>query len=200
MSIHLDLWDYRRRVAAIYESVRSADPGTETWTQWVSARDELFRTHSQTPLDQPEGFEGLSYFPYDDRWRTEGEFSPKDGPTRGEFVEIGQVRFEIDTVALSLPVYWLDAYGGGVFVPFRDLTSGSSTYGGGRYLLDTVKGADLGHSGNRIVVDFNYAYHPSCVHSDRWTCPLAAPESTLDLEVKAGERLAEPMTRYSGHS
>jgi hypothetical protein len=86
---------------------------------------------------------------------------------------------------------WLNAYGGGVFVPFRDATNGAATYGGGRYLLDTVKGADLGHNGDAMVLDFNYAYHPSCVHSLQWSCPLAPPGNTLDIEVTAGERLAD---------
>jgi uncharacterized protein (DUF1684 family) len=89
-----------------------------------------------------------------------------------------------------LEVLWLDAYGGGIFIPFRDGSNGDATYGGGRYLLDTVKGADLGHESDRIILDFNYAYHPSCVHSYRWSCPLAPPANQLELVVEAGERLA----------
>ncbi len=85
---------------------------------------------------------------------------------------------------------WLDAYGGGVFLPFRDATNGRSTYGGGRYLLDTVKGADLGHEADQIVLDFNYSYHQSCVYSERWSCPLAPPANRLTFAVEAGERLA----------
>jgi uncharacterized protein (DUF1684 family) len=75
-----------------------------------------------------------------------------------------------------------------LFLPFRDATNGTSTYGGGRYLLDTAKGADLGSVGDALVVDFNYAYHPSCFHSARWTCPLAPPRNTLAVAVEAGER------------
>jgi uncharacterized protein (DUF1684 family) len=85
--------------------------------------------------------------------------------------------------------YWLEAYGGGVLVPFCDLTKGNETYGGGRYLLDFAKGADLGSNGDEVIVDFNYAYHPSCVHSDRWSCPLAPAENRLPVAVSAGERL-----------
>jgi uncharacterized protein (DUF1684 family) len=75
-------------------------------------------------------------------------------------------------------------------LPFRDATSGRDTYGGGRYLLDTVKGADLGHEVDEIILDFNYAYHPSCVHDSRWSCPLAPHENWMEVEVRAGERLA----------
>ena len=74
--------------------------------------------------------------------------------------------------------------------PFADAGNGDTTYGGGRYLLDTVKGADLGHDGDLIILDFNYAYHPSCVHSNRWSCPLAPATNHLGFAVEAGERLA----------
>ena len=80
-------------------------------------------------------------------------------------------------------------YGGGLFLPFRDATSGEQTYGGGRYLLDGAKSADLGGTDGRLVLDFNFAYHPSCVHDPRWSCPLAPPANTLPFAVEAGERL-----------
>ena len=89
----------------------------------------------------------------------------------------------------DLEVYWIDVYGGGVFLPFRDLTAGADTYGAGRYVLDTVKGADLGGSGDRLIVDFNYAYHPSCAYDPRWSCPLAPQANRLRIAVRAGERL-----------
>jgi hypothetical protein len=111
-----------------------------------------------------------------------------EGSTR--FVKVGVVGFEVGSHEGSLDVLWLDAYGGGVFLPFRDASNGDSTYGGGRYLLDTVKGADLGHEDEQMVLDFNYSYHPSCVHSYRWSCPLAPPANTLGFAVEAGERLA----------
>ena len=80
-------------------------------------------------------------------------------------------------------------YGGGVFLPFRDETNGATTYGAGRYVLDTVKGADLGGADGRLVVDFNYAYHPSCAYDPRWSCPLAPATNRLVGPVEAGERL-----------
>ena len=89
----------------------------------------------------------------------------------------------------SLDVHWIEVYGGGVFVPFTDATSGHETYGGGRYLLDTVKGADLGGEGDRLVLDFNFAYHPSCAYDPRWSCPLAPAGNRSTVPIEAGERL-----------
>ena len=82
-------------------------------------------------------------------------------------------------------------YAGGLFLPFLDATSGDETYGAGRYLLDTAKGADLGGdpAGGTLVVDLNFAYHPSCAFDPRWACPLAPPGNRLALRVEAGERL-----------
>jgi hypothetical protein len=203
----LDLWGYRRRVHDIYRQVRDAQPGEETWAGWRAARDLLFGGHPQSPLEDREGFDGLDYFAYDPEWRTLARFNPvanepgvigtsDEGTAR--FVKTGTVHFEVKGNQASLDILWLDAYGGGVFLPFRDATNGETTYGGGRYLLDTVKGADLGHSGDEVVLDFNYAYHPSCVHSPRWSCPLAPPANRLGFAVSAGERLAPGQPASTG--
>ncbi|HEX9848756.1 MAG TPA: DUF1684 domain-containing protein [Acidimicrobiia bacterium] len=189
MNESLELWDYRRRVANLYAEVRKGGPGEDTWAMWRETRDDLFRTHSQTPLGDPELSPGLPYFPYDQTWRTVATFVPTEPRPWGEFQRIGQFEFELPPGVGTLPVFWLDAYGGGIFVPFSDATNGATTYGGGRYILDTVKGADLGHDGDQVTLDFNYAYHPSCVHSYRWSCPLAPVDSRLAFAVTAGERL-----------
>ena len=100
--------------------------------------------------------------------------------------------------ALELVVYWIDVYGGGLFLPFRDITCPAESYGGGRYLFDSVKGSDflrleatpetMGYAGGRILLDFNYAYNPSCAYDPRWTCPLAPNENRLPVAIRAGER------------
>jgi hypothetical protein len=185
-------------VEDIYRRVREGGAGEETWSAWAGDRNHLFATHPQSPIEDRSGFTGLPYFPYDPVWRVTARFTAVedeaaildhsgDGTTR--FSKIGVVEFELVGNQASLELLWLDAYGGGVFLPFRDASNGVSTYGGGRYLLDTVKGADLGHDGDSIVLDFNYAYHPSCVHSYQWSCPLAPPANTLGFAVEAGERL-----------
>lgn len=193
----LDLWDYRRRVADSYARVRSGGAGEDVWNQWRRDRDLLFATHPQTPVEDPTSFTSLRYYHYSPDWRTVGRFIPADGEPRtighsGDgttgFVFVGTVSFDVAGHIASLDVLWLDAYGGGIFVPFGDATNGHETYGGGRYLLDTAKGADLGHEDDLMVLDFNYAYHPSCVYSDRWSCPLTPPGNRLAFRVTAGER------------
>jgi uncharacterized protein (DUF1684 family) len=101
----------------------------------------------------------------------------------------GLAHFRLLETDASLELYWLEGYGGGVFAPFADATSGRETYGAGRYVLDTIKGADLGEVDGRLVLDFNFAYQPSCSYDPRWTCPLAPPANRLALPVRAGERL-----------
>ncbi len=189
MDTAIELWDYRRRVSDLYHRVRAVGVGPEAWKLWREERDRLFATHPQTPIDNPKRFEGLPYFDYDHAFAVSGEFRPGSHSAKGEFTRVGDVWFEISEKQHILPVFWLSAYGGGIFLPFKDTTNGVETYGGGRYLLDTVKGADLGGSGTTMHLDFNFSYHPSCVHSDRWVCPLARPDSTIGLDVTAGERL-----------
>ena len=195
----LELLDWRRRVFALYAEVRADADAEHAWDRWRSVRDELFRTHPQSPLP-PEagaGFAGLEYFPYDQGLRVSAHVEPTDpevrriGASGGEtvsFRRFGLARFELVGAPQSLELYWLEAYGGGVFLPFGDATSGTETYGAGRYLLDTVKGADLGEQDGRLVLDFNFAYNPSCSYDPRWVCPLTPPANRLRLDVIGGER------------
>ena len=105
-------------------------------------------------------------------------------------------RRTIGRVALGdlgrVDVWWLASYGGGVFLPLRDGSAGAGTYGGGRYLLDTVKGADLGSTGDRLVVDLNFAYQPSCAYDEAWACPLPGPTNTVAVPLPVGERYRAP--------
>ncbi len=203
MSEHLDLVDYRRRVFALYDAMRNDTRADALRLVSFRARkDRLFAEHPQSPIPTAErrDFRGLAYWRHDPGLRLVGELetdpdAPRlDVPRSGEgprmpFVRIGSVRFDLAGTARSLAVYWLDEYAGGIFIPFRDATAGRTTYGGGRYLWDSAKGADLGSSGTSLVIDFNYAYHPSCAYDPRWSCPLAPQENRIDVPIEAGERL-----------
>ncbi len=194
----LALLDWRRTVAALYAAVRaeSATDPESALERFRAGRDRLFAEHPETPLlpEARSAFRGLPHWPYDPAVRFNVPLQPAE-PRRlvvraidGEpypLDRIGRVRLPVG----DLDVYWVAVYGGGVFLPFRDATAGTSTYGAGRYLLDTVKGADLGGSDGRLVVDFNYAYHPSCAYDPRWSCPLAPPSNRLAASIEAGERL-----------
>ena len=88
----------------------------------------------------------------------------------------------------SLDVWWLDSYGGGHLRAGQGRARPArGTYGGGRYLIDTVKGADLGGVDGELVVDLNFAYNPSCAYDPAWVCPLAPPGNTLAVELPVGE-------------
>ena len=92
----------------------------------------------------------------------------------------------------SLDAWRLASYGGGIFLPVKDALAGvrGGTYGGGRYLLDTVKGADLGpgRAAESLILDFNFAYNPSCAYDPAWACPLAQPGNSVAVEIPVGER------------
>ena len=198
----LELLDYKRRVLRIYARVRDAADPADAFAGWVRSRDALFRDHSQSALapERRPAFAGLTYFPYDPAARVAGEVQPaprrrydipsSDGTTM-TFERVGRVGFTLGPERCSLELYWLVGYGGGLFLPFGDATNGAETYGAGRYLLDTVKGADLGTQGGRLVLDFNFAYNPSCSYDPRWSCPLAPPPNLLPVPVRAGEQHVE---------
>ena len=86
-------------------------------------------------------------------------------------------------------MWWLKQCAGGLFLPLRNGTAGDSSYGGGRYLLDTAKGADLGGSWEELVIDLNFLYHPSCRYAPEWQCPLApAGNASTPASGPASER------------
>ncbi|HEY3462917.1 MAG TPA: DUF1684 domain-containing protein [Gaiellaceae bacterium] len=194
----LELLDWKRRVFGLYAAVRGMPPEAG-WELWRSTRDELFRSHPQSPL--PAGrrgsFEGLEYWPYDPAARVLADLEDVDAPPQPIessgaepilFRPFARASFVLRGEPFALEVSWLAAYGGGAFLCFRDATSGRESYGGGRYLLDTVKGADLGEDDGRLVLDFNFAYNPSCSYDPGWVCPLAPPANRLAVAVEAGEK------------
>jgi uncharacterized protein (DUF1684 family) len=212
------LWlaDWRRRVAALYAEVRAtaaADP-RGAWEAWRAGREALFREHPQSPVPAAErdAFRGR-YWAYDAALRFQVRVEPaapsvarivgvgsagagtvtlpNSGAESLSFRRLGTITLPFASGSRRLALFWMEGYAGGLFLPFRDATSGATTYGAGRYVLDTAKGADLGGdpAAGTLVVDLNFAYHPSCAFDPRWACPLAPPENRLDLPVEAGERL-----------
>jgi hypothetical protein len=198
----LALAGWRRQTAEIYSDIRAAGDPAQGHALWRARRDRLFREHPQSPLGQadPMRSTGLPYWSYDPRWRFAVPVLAATQATRYEVQtasdeltrirQIGWVELP-DPVGERLAVWWLEQYGGGLFLPFKDATAGTSTYGAGRYLLDTAKGADLGLEGERLVLDFNFSYHPSCRYDPAWQCPLAPPQNVVTVAIEAGERLSE---------
>jgi uncharacterized protein (DUF1684 family) len=190
------LLDWRRRVAVLYAEVREVTDPSVAHGTWVAGRDELLATHEQSPIPAParSAFSGLAVAPYDPARRFVVEIDTDVAPERLEIPTgtDGTVPFErtgvlhVPTVG-DLDVWWMATYGGGVFVPVKDALAGAVTYGGGRYLIDTVKGADLGGDDGALVVDLNFAYNPSCAYDPAWACPLAPPGNTVPVELPVGE-------------
>lgn len=200
-SDRLELTSWRRTVARLYAEVRAQADPAEGHALWRAGRDELFRTHPQSPLteDDPIRETGVPYWPYQPELRFTVPLLDADPqqlkiPTSTDGVigmqRIGRVEIPL---GFSLDVWWLEQYGGGLFLPLRDGTAAHETYGAGRYLLDTAKGADLGGDDETIVVDLNFAYHPSCRYNYRWECPLAQDGNRTQVRVEAGELLS-PLT------
>ena len=215
------LADWRRRIADLYAEVRAmaaANPGI-AHAHWRAVRERLYREHPQSPV--PAGARATfraQHFEHDPGLRFDivvepvtvepapSEPAPPEPARPGAlalelpnngldvlaFTRIGRIEIPFAQGPRSLAVFWMAGYAGGLFIPFRDATNGTETYGAGRYLVDAAKSADLGGdpATGTLVVDFNFAFQPSCAFDPRWACPLSPPENRLDLPVRAGERLA----------
>lgn len=197
----LDLVDWRRQIGDLY---RTAEP--DALQEFRRRRDALMGNHPQSPIPigDRDGFSGISYFPPDPSFRITGNITPAegddeivietDGPDGAiHYRRAGILSLRLKDVDCRLTVFSLVGYGGGLFLPFRDATSGRQTYGGGRYLFDTIKNhlptpSFPEDAAGRLTVDFNYAYNPSCAYDPHWACPLAPRENWLEVAVEAGEK------------
>jgi uncharacterized protein len=162
-------------------------------------KDEFFKTMPGSPI--PEGeratFEGLPYYPVDEALVFDDlvlepytgdepsnfQIPTSDGKLRPAH-RAGILRFELGGAPRELTAYTFDGGDGeSLFVPFLDQTSGKESYGAGRY-LDLEPELDGTYS-----LDFNLAYHPSCVYDPKFSCPLTPGENRLPVRIEAGERL-----------
>ncbi|MGH2512155.1 MAG: DUF1684 domain-containing protein [Candidatus Limnocylindrales bacterium] len=213
----LQLADWRRQVSDLYVEIRRLGVGdpVAAWTIWRAERERLFRDHPMSPV--PAAMRGnfrALHFAYEPTLRLEVVVQsaagaspataavtplgtplslPNSGADSLSFRRIGSVEIPFPVHGpRTLSLFWMEGYTGGLFLPFRDATSGHETYAAGRYLLDGAKSADLGGAPDRgsLVIDFNFAYQPSCAFDPQWACPLAPPENRLDLPIRAGERIA----------
>ncbi|HEY4314854.1 MAG TPA: DUF1684 domain-containing protein [Actinomycetes bacterium] len=198
----LTLLSWRRAVHALYAEVRAAPDPAAAHAAWVAGRDELLAAHPDSPVmaEDRAAFPGARIAPYDPAYRFEVELDPDVEPHRLEVPTATDGVVPFDRIGLlhlpdvgSLDVWWLGSYGGGLFVPVKDALAGRETYGGGRYLIDTVKGSDLGGDVDlatgrgTVVADLNFAYNPSCAYDPAWVCPLAQPGNVVPVELRVGE-------------
>lgn len=168
--------------------------------RYREAKDAFFGSDPRSPIpaEARVSFAGLPYFPVDEHYvlddlvlepytgdePTSFAIPTSDGQLRPAH-RAGEFHFHLAGEPCRLTGYRMDGgHGDGVFVPFLDATSGHQTYGAGRY-LDLEPEEDGSYS-----LDFNLAYHPSCVYSEGYSCPITPRENRLPIPVEAGERLA----------
>jgi uncharacterized protein (DUF1684 family) len=173
----------------------------DAMAQFRADKDEFFRTSPNSPIPalERDGFSALPYYPIDTSLAFDDlalepytggepvrfEIPTSDGRTRPA-ARAGIFRFPVDGTDRTLTAYTFEGDDAtNVFVPFVDATSGNETYGAGRY-LDIEREDDGTYS-----LDFNLAYHPSCVYDSKYSCPLTPAENRLAVPIRAGERLAD---------
>ena len=161
------------------------------YMQFRAQKDDFFEFDSNSPLtdEQQEDFEGLHYFPINEKLSFEVEIEPFEEQVSMQmqtstgdvqtYTRYGKVHFSVEGQAASLTVY---ASPHGFFIPFVDAQAGKQTYGAGRYLDPEVL------PDGKIVLDFNLAYNPYCAYNDLYSCPIPPAENRLSVAIKAGEK------------
>ncbi|GGD77555.1 hypothetical protein GCM10011514_46820 [Emticicia aquatilis] len=159
-----------------------------------------FLKNSSSPLKK-EDFEYLRFYEPNEKFKVVCEFVatkkreksfevPTSSGQTATYTKFGELKFEIDGKPYKLAVYQslklrnLPQYRDYLFIPFKDLTNGKESYGGGRYLDLRMKEI----SGDKIYLDFNKAYNPYCAFSAGYSCPIPPKENHLKVAIEAGEK------------
>lgn len=179
-----------------YLSIPSAKPVDETGADVAKIRsdkDENFRNSDESPIQDKAAFKGLNYYPFNKEYIVDFvlekakkaetvELKMTDGTTE-KLIFFGFIQAEFKSFTLKLKLYQHED--GNFFLPFKDKTAPTETYGGGRFLdlpLTNVKN-------NRLRVDFNLAYNPYCAYNEDFACPIPTAENTLPIRIEAGEKI-----------
>lgn len=179
-----------------YFSIPTAKPVEETGAEVLKIRrdkDEAFKNGEESPIKDKSAFQGLKYYPFNKDYIVDFvlekaekaktvELKMTDGTTE-KLILFGNLKGEIGGFTLSLLLYQHED--GNFFLPFKDKTAPTETYGGGRFLdlpLTNVKN-------NQLRVDFNLAYNPYCAYNEDFACPIPPAENTLPIRIEAGEKI-----------
>ena len=179
-----------------YYSIPTTKPVDETGADVAKIRsdkDENFRNSDESPIKDKASFKGLNYYSFNKDYiidfalekaeKTETvDIKMTDGTTE-KLILFGKIKGEFKDFTIALTIYQRE--NGDFFLPFKDKTAPTETYGGGRYLDLPLKNA----KNNQLRVDFNLAYNPFCAYNEDFACPIPPAENTLPTRIEAGEKL-----------
>jgi uncharacterized protein (DUF1684 family) len=179
-----------------YFSIPTAKPVEETGSDVLKIRkdkDVAFKEGEESPLKDKASFKGLNYYTFNKDYIIDFalvkaekaetvDIKMTDGTTE-KLILFGKIKGEFQNFTIALTIYQRE--NGDFFLPFKDKTAPTETYGGGRYLDLPLKNA----KNNQLRVDFNLAYNPFCAYNEDFACPIPPAENTLPIRIEAGEKL-----------
>ncbi|USG62602.1 DUF1684 domain-containing protein [Sneathiella marina] len=201
-----ELADWRRQINDLYARIRLMDDPVAAWKLWHETRSRLFKHHamSPVPVEKRSEFKEINVFSYDPAFRYSVTLRPVVPITTAvdlgpdgvmTYKSVAKTCGLEESLGSELTVFWILGYGGGLFIPFQDQSNGDTSFGGGRYIIDAIKGADLGlDPDSRLILDFNFSYNPSCAMNAAYVCPLSPPENKIYEAISAGEKRDRQVT------
>ena len=166
--------------------------------EWQKSQNEKFKDTEKSPLTEKglEKFDHLEFFDYNSKYVIKAKltYTPFSSPFKmktttdrlPEYKKFAIASFELDGVKCELSLYQntelitKKGYENYLFIPYNDLTNGSGSYGGGRYIDVEKSGSD------DIIINFNKSYNPYCAYNPKYSCPIPPRENTLNVKIKAG--------------
>lgn len=194
------------QACAVFGPAVKTSSENENIKQSIVAYQQGLNDKYQNPLTSPlkeeaTGFKGHSFFPIDLSYRVEATFTKLEeqeffnietsGPKNPAYRKFGYLDFSLEGKPFRLVLLQNrdnmrnPLYRNHLFLAFTDLTSGESSYGGGRYIDMTIP------TDNKMVLDFNMSYNPYCAYTTGYSCPVPPEENFLEIAVEAGIKLEQ---------
>ena len=183
-------------IALIFLTISCADNEYENSViQFLALKNENFNNTQSSPLTNTERnlFKGLSYFEVNPDYKITAKLKKETYPKyirlfKDDKVEeihqlTGKVEFVFNNKTVKLSVFTsLNQAPNKLFIPFKDLSNGISTYAGGKYIEAEIL------NDTTCTIDFNFSYHPFCAYNEKYTCPIPPIENFINDSILAGEK------------
>lgn len=168
--------------------------GSESYADTIKKQRDTFvknlMSEDDSPIASLKDFSGIKYFEADKNFIIDAEFKAESAgqgmilmtdSTQTEIKKAGTATFSVNGKTFTVNVF---DEGEHFLFPFRDLTSGKETYGGGRFI--NISKENL--KDDKLEIDFNNAHNFYCAYNESYICPIPPKENFIDAEIRAGEK------------
>lgn len=178
-------------VGILFYSLQGSEDYIATISEQRNEYERNLANEKDSPIANLTNFSGIKYYEPNVEYRVEADFKGTSDSgqsmilmtdsTQSEIKKAGEATFMLNGENYTVSLF---DEGNIYLLPFRDLTNGKETYGGGRY-INIPKDKLVG---DKIEIDFNNAHNFYCAYNESYICPIPPKENLISAEIKVGEK------------